>query len=211
MKRKTRATEARFRQMWEDLRAVGDPTFVYDELVHAYGSLNRRYHTLEHVGRVLCELDAAGPCEDRPAVEMALWFHDVVYDTRRKDNEAASARWLENAGLQAKIPAARVARAAAHVQATAHGLNGADDSDTAVVLDCDLAILAAPKAMFDRYDQQIREEYAWVSEASYRRERALVLRSFLARQRIFRSPSFADYENPAKRNITRALRRLGAA
>ncbi len=206
-----RATEARFRRMWEDLRAVGDSTFVYDELVHAYGSLNRRYHTLEHVGRVLCELDVAGPCEDRPAVEMALWFHDVVYDARKKDNEVASALWLEKSGFQAKIPATRVARAAAHVRATAHGLNGNDDPDTAVVLDCDLAILAAPKAMFDRYDQQIREEYAWVPEADYRRERSRIFNAFLARRRIFRSPAFADYEGPAKRNITRALRRLGAA
>lgn len=204
------ATKDRFRRMWEDLRAANDSTVVYGKLAYAYRSLPRCYHTLEHVGRVLCELDAAGPCEDRAAVEMALWFHDVVYDPRREDNEAASARWLENAGLQARIPAARVGRAAAHVRATAHGADAGDDPDTAVVLDCDLAILAAPKAMFDRYDRQVREEYIWVPEADYCRERAAVLRGFLNR-RIFRTPAFVDYEDPAKRNIVRALRRLEVA
>ncbi len=58
---------------------------------------------------------------ERPAeVELALWFHDAVYRTFRKDNELQSAVWandfLEANGAKKDC----VARVRALVMATAH-------------------------------------------------------------------------------------------
>lgn len=76
--------------------------------------------------------------------------------------------------------------------------------------DIDLAILGAPQARFDEYEDQIRREYAWVPEADFRAGRARILESFLARPRIFQTRHFnARLEESARENMARSLARLG--
>ena len=199
----------RFAVLWRRAGCSGSSALVFAALTEAYAQPHRHYHAARHIKQVLSEFDAVEvPCEDPVAVELALWFHDAVYDTRKKDNEEASAQWLESAMREAGARPAVWTRAVAHVRATAHGGAESTDLDTHFVLDCDLAILAAPARIFDQYDRQISEEYFWVPADDYRRERAKVLRGFLAQARIFRTPAFDDYETPANRNLVRALRRL---
>src|SRR5690349_13855755 len=53
----------------------------------------RHYHGMNHVAELLGEFDrVAGQCEDPAAVEMAIWFHDCIYDPMREDNEERSAQ-----------------------------------------------------------------------------------------------------------------------
>src|SRR5262249_39345515 len=65
---------------------------IYEELARLYSSPNRAYHNLSHIDSLL---DLSGPFETRvqhyDAVRFAIWFHDAIYETARKDNEQRSA------------------------------------------------------------------------------------------------------------------------
>ena len=77
---------------------------AYTDLAAAYAEPHRAYHTLAHIAAVLATLDTLrDAAQDWPALQLAAWFHDVVYDPRRDDNEAQSAsvaaRTLAGLGL----------------------------------------------------------------------------------------------------------------
>lgn len=78
------------------------------------------------------------------------------------------------------------------------------DSDTALFLD--LSVLAARADVYDRYAEQIAQEYAWVPEALYLQGRAQVLAGFLQRDHIYFTPSLRLLWEPAARsNLQRDL------
>jgi predicted metal-dependent HD superfamily phosphohydrolase len=81
--------------------------------------------------------------------------------------------------------------------------------DAALFLDMDLAILGAPPAAFDAYEEAVRREYAWVDDAAWRTGRAAVLRTFLERPHVFHTPEFRErFEDRARENMARSLGRL---
>jgi predicted metal-dependent HD superfamily phosphohydrolase len=166
------------------------------ELRARYAEPQRHYHTLAHIEHCLEEFDPR-QAADPEAVELALWFHDAVYDPRRPDNEEKSAAWLLEV-----LPEAR--RAAALILVTKH--HRASTPDEALLVDVDLAILGQPEPRFDLYERQIRAEYAWVPEDVFRRKRGEILRGFLGRPSIYQTDTFrAKYEAQARRNLERSL------
>ncbi len=65
------------------------PTF--DVLVAAYSAPDRYYHNLEHLTEMFRVAGRLAPNTDDPAaIQLAIWFHDAVYDPRAKDNEVRS-------------------------------------------------------------------------------------------------------------------------
>jgi len=205
-----------FQRQWANLlgsfdMAPTDAYHVFDQLVAAYTEAHRHYHTLEHLGEMF-RVVARLPVVDPRAVQLAVWFHDVVYDPRAKDNEARSAdrvvEWLGPLG----VPPIVLTRVAELVRATAHlTADAASDPDTVTLLDADLAILAAAEHRYQRYATDIRQEYAWVPEDVYRTGRVAVLETFLARPRLFHTElMFAEGEAAARRNLTSEVARLRA-
>lgn len=184
------------------------------ELAGAYQAPGRHYHDLRHVEALLGHARAcADAIADRDAVEAAIWFHDAVYDPRRSDNEERSAA-LAQARLAGSADAARIAHVAAMIRATASHVcpdfaDAAQGRDCALFVDMDLAILGSVEADFDAYDAAVRREYDWVAEPQWRRGRRAVLAGFLARPAIYATARFrASHEARARRNLTRALKRL---
>ena len=182
---------------------------LFERLVAAWSEEHRRYHTLQHLDECLQWMAAAAHLATRPAeVELAVWFHDAIYDVRRDDNETRSAGWLRQAALEAGAAADVGGRLHDLVMATGHAQEPATD-DQALLVDIDLAILGAPLERFDEYERQVREEYAWVAEADFRRARQRLLAGFLARPAIFRTAHFHGLlEAPARANLARSLTRL---
>jgi predicted metal-dependent HD superfamily phosphohydrolase len=72
---------------------------VFFDLVTAYSSAGRFYHNLEHIYQVLETIEQISRCRrsqvshslNFPAIQLAAWFHDVIYDSKAKDNEDKSA------------------------------------------------------------------------------------------------------------------------
>ena len=80
------------------------------------------------------------------------------------------------------------------------------DVDAQLLVDIDLAILAADEARFAEFERQIRVEYALVPEATFRARRRAVLGGFLERERIFSTPRLRDELEPrARANLANAL------
>lgn len=137
-----------------------------------------------------------------------MWFHDAVYVPGACDNERRSAdlaaSFLDTAGLP---PPASV-RIHNHILATKHDV-APNDSDSALVVDVDLAILGQDALTYARFEAQIREEYKRVPDPLFRRERRKVLSSFLEREFIYCLPQLRErYEAPARVNLQRAIAEL---
>jgi len=184
----------------------------FDALVAAYSAPGRHHHTLEHLAEMFRVAGRLAPQTDDPAaVQLAIWFHDAVYDPRAKDNEARSVD-LAVATLGALgAPAAVTSHVARLVLATAHLTEGdpAAGRDAAVLLDADLAILGAGEERYRRYAADIRREYAFVPDADYRAGRAAMLRAFLARPHIFRTPVMVEEgEARARENLANEVKEL---
>ena len=188
---------------------------VFEQLRVAYSEEHRRYHTLTHVawtlfraGRIV-ELEQTA---DTIAVELAVWFHDFVYDTRRSDNEHRSAviarRLLSRCGVAATV----VDDVAFLVEATAdHRVpDGRLAGPAAILLDADLSILSAPRAVYQAYARDVRAEYRWVPEPDYRAGRTRVLES-LRRGRVYSTAAMASREPAAQANLAWELDQLAGA
>jgi predicted metal-dependent HD superfamily phosphohydrolase len=193
--------------------SAADAYPAFDVLAAAYSAPDRYYHNLEHLTDVLRILGRLAPgVADPPALQLAAWFHDAVYDPRAKDNEARSGELAVDLLGPIGVPAAAIERVVRLVRATAHlstaGPPG--DRDTAALLDADLAILGAAEERYRRYAADIRREYAHVPEEEYRAGRATVLGRFLARPRIFtHQVLFEEGEGRARANLAAELRELG--
>ena len=177
-------------------------------LLARYDEPHRRYHTRQHLDECLARLAAVRARAERAdEVELALLYHDAVYDPLAADNEARSADLAEEAMRAHAVPADAIARVRALILATRH-VEPPATPDEALLVDVDLGILAAAQARFDEYERQVREEYAWVPGPLFRRKRRAVLESFLARPRIYVSGAFDRDERPARENLARSLARL---
>ena len=69
----------------------------HDELVAAYTAPGRHYHNLAHIEDCLAALARVDDLSaaEREILTQAIWWHDVVYDATRTDNEELSARLAE--------------------------------------------------------------------------------------------------------------------
>ena len=190
----------RWRDLWE--RWGSRPADgLYEELIARYREPHRKYHTEQHLDECFAHFDAA---PEHPAeVELALWFHDAIYDTRRQDNEEKSAAWARRV-----CPAEAAERVHALVMATRHDAVPSG-RDAELLVDIDLSILGAAPERFDEYELQVREEYAWVPGFVFRRKRAEILEGFLARPAIFSTAMFFQaLEQAARANLRRSLQQL---
>lgn len=188
---------------------IGDESEAFDSLVAAYSEKHRYYHTAEHIEHCLREFDGAASLAHEPAeVELALWFHDAIYDTYSSGNEEKSATWACALLSRHGTSAARIERVRAHILATRHDAPPANP-DSQLVVDIDLTILGADEATYAVFERNVREEYWWVPLALFRRKRAAILQSFLARPQIYSTELFRGrYEMRARQNLADALEAL---
>jgi predicted metal-dependent HD superfamily phosphohydrolase len=201
--------DGRFRDLWRALDARGHARDALERLRVAYDEPHRVYHTASHIGACLRVLEdpLVRPLSTRiEEVEAALWFHDAVYDTHASDNEEQSALLADEILRSAGVAVDVVARIATYIRATESHAAGSPDAK--VVVDVDLSILGEDPAVFARFEDEIRREYAWVDKASYARGRAAVLRRFQERPFIYATSLFrARLEARARASIAASLNR----
>jgi predicted metal-dependent HD superfamily phosphohydrolase len=177
------------------------------ELVAAYSAPGRHYHNLAHIEDCLAKLAHVEGLSaiERETLTEAIWWHDVVYDATRSDNEELSARLAEQhvrSELRAEV--GRLIRLTRTHQVEPHDRLGA------ILISIDLSILGADPARYDAYAAAIRQEYSHRSDADYRAGRANVLRHFAARPFIYPDAGFAEiYDRQARENLARELAELG--
>lgn len=197
--------------LWKRLGAQGDAKVVYNDLMARYSESHRAYHTLEHIGHCLDELEQVRHLATNPdAVELALWYHDAIYDTKAKDNdnEERSAELVVEMMRNALLSDDFGRSVTNLIIATKHTATPSDP-DVQLLVDIDLSILGQAENKFDEYERQVRKEYEWVPEDAFVAGRSTILKSFLGRPSIYSTRFFRNkYEVQARRNIARSLEQL---
>jgi len=193
---------------WATLN-LAPPTGLCEQLLRAWDEPQRHYHTQQHLTECLTLFDALREHAEQPAdIELALWFHDAIYDVQGHDNEARSAHWAVHALATGGVDAARCQRVHDLIMATCHTALPASP-DQALLVDIDLAILGAPAVRFAEYTRQISAEYAWVPPQVYAVKRRAVLQGFLDREQIYTTPAVAQrLEQRARNNLAEAISSL---
>ena len=171
-----------------------------------YCEVHRHYHTAQHLVECLAAFQTVRHLAFHTGeVELALWFHDAIYETQRSDNEAQSAAWAREAALQHGVAPDAILRIEALIMATLHTAVPTLP-DEQLLVDIDLSILGANATRFAQYEAQIRAEYAFVPEAVFRSKRREILRSFAQRPRLYSTAHFFDQlEQRARGNLQGAI------
>lgn len=175
----------------------------------AYSGANRHYHNRDHIADCLTHFREIRELAEHPdEVDVAIWFHDGIYDSRRRDNEEQSAAWARKFLEAQQVDANVIARIEPLILVTKTHAEPVS-VDQQLMVDVDLRILGETPERFEAYDQAIRAEYTWVPENDYRRGRAEVLQSFLNRKSIYQTECFrAKYEHSARENLARTIAEL---
>lgn len=194
-----------WQRAWTGIGARGEGRSVCEQLLAYYSEQHRHYHTLQHLDECLAMFESVRELAEHPdEIELALWFHDAIYDTHRPDNEERSADWARTALTDAGVAIDSADRVHALIMATRHTANPILP-DEQLLVDIDLSILGAEQARFDEYEEQIRKEYAFVPRWLFRRKRREILQGFLDRPSIYSTAHFRyALEERARANLKQA-------
>jgi predicted metal-dependent HD superfamily phosphohydrolase len=193
----------------------GNPEQLFHKLDHHYSEEHRCYHNWSHISTCLDELQSARFLALHPiAVELALWFHDVIYTPGAPDNEELSARAARDAAEGLNLPSETTREVEALILATRyltddHTPNELCPQDSALIRDIDLSILGKTPEQFDSYEEAIGTEYNFVPARERRQKRIHILEGFLGLPRIYEHQHFQErYEQQARSNLSRSIFRL---
>jgi len=187
---------------------------VFTDLLRRYDARGRYYHNSSHLAALLNWYERyQGKLRAPEVVQFAIWFHDVIYRTRRHDNEWRSAELAINTLTSLGIPRAVNEDMAQLIRATqTHRLDALPEDlrhDGGWFLDFDLAILGSRSDVYAAYAKAIQREYAWVPGFLFRQKRRAVLENFLQRPHLYFTESMrAELETQARANLTKELAEL---
>ena len=141
--------------------------------------------------------------------QLAIWYHDVIYDVPSDNNELKSAvlfrdsfaPFLENDALDTVFSI---------IESTHKHIPQTESNDNALFLDMDLSILGEETSIYQQYTKQIEREYtSHYEQAEYMAGRFVAMKTFLERERIFYTDCFYEqYEQRARENIQFELNQI---
>jgi len=176
---------------------------MFNSIIKCYNTPNRYYHNLDHIKTMLLEVKKfRRKVLDYDSMRFAIWFHDIVYDTKRSDNEEKSAEYakdfLDNIKFEKLNKVSNLI-----LKTKKHQIDeSVDDFDTKFFLDLDLLILGTSQELYHRYTEKIRKEYSYIPNEIFFLERAKILNTFLKEKKIFKTEEyFEEFENIARRNL----------
>jgi predicted metal-dependent HD superfamily phosphohydrolase len=197
----------RFQALWQRNMIAGaadDSRAIHRRLLDAYSEAHRHYHSLDHIEHCLAMFDQCRHLVRRPdALELAIWFHDIILQPGRHDNEARSADYYVELS-DGVHPDETRQRVHGLIMATLHNGETIDDEDAIYMVDIDLSSFGLPWQDFLRDSRAIRAENPQLSDSQYFFNQTGFQRSLLARPRFFQSDFFYQrLEKQARDNLAR--------
>lgn len=186
---------------------TSDETLVskfWSEIEENYTNRKRYYHTLQHLENLLQILmPIKAQINDWDTLLFTLYYHDVIYNATKSDNEERSAE-LAVARMKAiGIENSKIEKCQTQILATKKHLTNTD-SDTNYFTDADLSVLGQDWEIYANYYKNVRKEYAIYPNIIYNTGRKKVLKYFLAMERIYKTDYFyQEFEQKAKENLER--------
>ena len=199
----------RFRALWQRCLIDGtadDSASIHRRLLDGYRETQRHYHTLEHIEHCLNMFDQCKSLASNPdALELAVWFHDVIFEPGRHDNEAQSAALYQQFSDGAHDTATRslVDRL---IMATLHDGNLLQDNDAQYMVDIDLSSFGLSWEDFVHDSDNLRRENPHLGDCEYFHNQSRFQNALLQRERFFQSDFFSQrFEKQARDNVSRYL------
>eukprot|EP00752_Nemacystus_decipiens_P010247 g9131.t1 len=183
-----------------------------NQLRQGYSEEGRHYHTLEHLADMLEHADSDFPSLRHPRlVHLAIFFHDLVYDTKSGTNEEDSEGLFRNFSKAAGLNPSDSRTVSEYIIATKrHDATASDDQDLRAFIDLDMAVVGRERGAYLAYASQIRQEYIHVPAETYCQKRAEVLRDFLTKESIFSTEEYRQtLESSARANVAAEVDMLG--
>lgn len=179
------------------------------EIETNYSGKLRYYHSLQHLDHLLDQLREVKPLvKDWDVILFALFYHDLIYNPARRDNEEKSAQCAEKRLESLNFLRGGIDKCVRMILATA-GHADAGDNDINLFTDADLAILGCAPAQYIAYTKQVRKEYRIYPDVLYKPGRRKVLQHFLNMERIFKTSHFYNkFETLARENLNNELSTL---
>lgn len=182
----------------------------WQKVVQHYQESHRHYHNLTHL-RELFEflLPFEQKLENTKAVFLAIFYHDIIYNSLRKDNELKSAEYADEVLPLLKVETTTIQLTYSLILATKEHEALLPTNDFRYFLDADLAILGADWEKYEAYSQAIRKEYRHIPAIFYRRGRKKVLQHLLQKKPLYYTPEFFErFEAQARANIRMEMKML---
>lgn len=181
----------------------------WNDIATAYSQQQRYYHNLTHLQHLYnALLPLKGSVVHWDETMFALFYHDLVYDTLKNDNEEQSALKASKAMKVLGVPSVMIAFTGEQILCTKnHALH--QEVDVNYFTDADLAILGEERTVYQAYAFNVRKEYSRYPDFLYNPGRKKVLQHFLSMHRIYKTEFFFDiYEGRARMNIKKELTML---
>lgn len=194
----------RFRLLWQRClldSAIDESATIHQQLIASYSEPQRFYHRLTHIEHCLALIEKiSSELQSPEALELAIWYHDVIYQPGAKDNEQLSADLFMTTSDGVFDDNLRDT-VYQHIMATVHDGSEVNHADTIYMLDIDLSSFGRPWAEFIQDSDNLRLEMKhWPDDAFYRRQTRFQDKLF-GQPRFFKSDYFYDnYEAQARQN-----------
>jgi len=181
---------------------------TYDSIINSYSYTARFYHSSNHIETCLNELDRVRDvCESPEEIEMALWYHDIVYKfVNTAKNEYDSAERLHKDLFAMGIDQRIINKMYVLILWTKHD-GTPDTNDGCVIVDIDLSTLASLPEDFEKIGQKIRQEYSHLTDDEFIKGRVAFFKRMLDKPHIFQTNHYRDdYEDLARDNLVRFIK-----
>ena len=179
---------------------------LWTEIEKNHSSKKRHYHTLQHLENLLSQLtNVKGEIKNWETILFTLYYHDLIYNATKSDNEEKSAELAEKRMKEISVSSDIIEQCKKQILAT-KSHHKSIDSDTNYFTDADLSILGSGWDTYQLYCKNVRKEYAIYPAFIYNPGRKKVLNHFLSMDRIFKTDFFYyKFETQAKQNLQREL------
>lgn len=181
----------------------------WTEIEQYYSDKKRLYHNLSHLQNLLLELlEVKHKIENQNTILFTLFYHDIIYNSLKSDNEEQSAELAEKRMKRINVPATIIENCKSQILATKNHRNNSD-SDTNFFTDADLSILGKNETIYQTYSKNVRSEYLFYPTEIYNKGRIEVLEHLLNLNRIYKTEYFySKYEVRARLNISNEIKNL---
>lgn len=193
---------------------------VFYELCDLYKQPHRKYHNLNHIISLFelhDKIQQLYNFNDKESLEFAIFFHDSIYNTNRKEhkyNEIKSAKFARKKLYEMNFNFNFIERVALYINSTNYNIykNSLINNDVKYLHDLDFSYFILDYLDFLKIDEQIKYEFSWfIRKFIYPKKRKEFLNNLYSKQKygdnyIFRTKLFIDhYEDKAIENIFKYL------
>ncbi len=196
----------RFQWLWKRLWLQGDSKIAHREIYFHYLTSNHAYHNRPHINYGLKSIYRLRKKLKNPdLVELARWFHDIIYNPWASDNKQKSADFAMKRMKLWWLPLSKRIVVYDFIMSTDYTNDWTPyDSDAHFIKEIDYSIFWSPRNQYTSYLEWIRSEYSGYWLQQYKSWRKSFLWKILQQAKqwtLFTLSEFKQYNNQSVDNI----------